>query len=107
MVGMVALSGWRPDRVATDGAQVATLAEVHAIAELRCTACHSATPSNEGFAEAPAGMMFDTADQLYAARDKVFTQVSTGVMPPGNLTGLTDQERATILVWYEAGAPVE
>jgi len=104
---MIAFSGWRPDRVSNEGAEVATLAEVHAIAELRCTACHSATPSDEGFTDAPAGVMFDTPEQLYATRDRVFTQVSTGIMPPGNLTGLTDQERAAILGWYEAGAPAE
>jgi uncharacterized membrane protein len=107
VVAMVALSAWRPDRVAVDGGEVATLAEVHAIASLRCTACHSANPTNEGFAEAPAGMMFDTPEQLYTARDKVFTQVSTGVMPPGNLTGMTEQERAAFIAWYEAGAPVD
>lgn len=107
VVVMVALSGWRPDRIAVEGGEAVALAEVHAIAQLRCVACHSAHPSDEGFAEAPAGMMFDSADQLYAARDKVFTQVSTGVMPPGNLTGMTDQERATLIGWYEAGAPAQ
>ncbi len=107
VVAMVLFSGWRPDRVSTEGVQAASLGEVHAIAQARCTPCHSAHPTQEGFADAPAGIMLDTPDQLYAARDSVFTQVSTGVMPPGNLTQLTDEERAAILAWYEAGAPAE
>ncbi len=107
VAAMVAFSAWRPDRVPNTGMQTATLAEVHAIAQARCTSCHSAAPTDEGFADAPAGMMFDTPDQLYAARDKVFSQVATGIMPPGNLTGLTDQERAAVIGWYEAGASAE
>ncbi|MEZ5666666.1 MAG: urate hydroxylase PuuD [Alphaproteobacteria bacterium] len=104
VAGMFAFSAWRPDRVAVDDPQELVLADVFAVAQQRCTACHSANPTDPNFQVAPAGMMFDTAAQFYAARDKVFSQVSTGVMPPGNLTGLTETERATIVGWYEAGA---
>ena len=107
VVAMVLFSWWRPDRISTEGVQAATLGQVHAIAQARCASCHSARPTQEGFAAAPAGVMMDTPDQIYAVRDRVFTQVSTGVMPPGNLTEMTDEERASILSWYEAGAPTE
>lgn len=105
LVGMVLFSSWRPDRISTEGLPVATLAQVHQIAQMRCTACHSATPTDPNFAEAPSGVMLDTPEQFYAVRDQIFSQVSGGVMPPGNLTGLTDEERAAIIGWYQAGAP--
>jgi uncharacterized membrane protein len=33
------------------------------------------------------------------------TQLSTGVMPIGNLTHMTDDERKLVLAWLADGAP--
>jgi uncharacterized membrane protein len=32
-------------------------------------------------------------------------QLVTGAMPVGNLTGMTDAERADVLAWLQSGAP--
>lgn len=104
VVAMVAFSAWRPDRVDLSGEPVATLAEAQQIVLQRCTVCHAASPSFPGFAEAPLGMMLETPEQLIAARDTVYTQIQTRVMPPGNLTEMTDVERATLMRWIEAGS---
>jgi uncharacterized membrane protein len=44
--------------------------------------------------------MFDSADQIRAQAALIAQQtVITRVMPPGNMTGMTDEERALIAQW--------
>ena len=43
-------------------------------------------------------------DQLRAHLPDVQKQVSLRTMPLGNLTGMTDDERATVLMWIGHGA---
>ena len=78
-----------------------TLAEVRAIVAQRCAVCHSAHPTL--MASAPKGAMFDEPAQIEASADRIHQQVVVlRVMPPGNLTQLTDDERARIAAWYDA-----
>jgi uncharacterized membrane protein len=80
-------------------------ARVQAIVQQRCIACHSAKPSFQGFATAPAGVMLDTPEQLHQHAERVYKQVvQLKAMPLGNLTKMTDDERAAVAAWYEAGA---
>jgi uncharacterized membrane protein len=46
-------------------------------------------------------MAYDTADQLRAQQAKVKEVVASGYMPLGNMTGMTDEERAVIAAWEE------
>jgi uncharacterized membrane protein len=67
----------------------------------RCSACHSAKPTL--VASAPKGAMFDTAEQIQARAPLIYLQVvQTRAMPPGNLTQMTDEERAAVARWYES-----
>jgi uncharacterized membrane protein len=69
-----------------------------------CTACHSATPKL--MPSAPKGTMFDTAEQIESHALLIHQQVVvTKVMPPGNLTQMTDDERAAVARWYETRKP--
>jgi uncharacterized membrane protein len=78
---------------------------VQAIVQQRCVACHSATPSFQGFATAPAGIMLDTPEMLHQHAERVYKQVvRLKAMPLGNLTKMTDDERAAVAAWYESGA---
>ena len=62
-------------------------------------------PAQPGFAAAPVGMMLQTPDLIHKNAAKVYQQaVQLKAMPLGNLTKITDQERATIGAWYDAGA---
>ena len=82
--------------------------EALAIAQTRCPACHSATPTDESFDAAPGGIMFDTAAQLKANAQKVLAQaVLTDAMPLGNMTEMTPDERARLGAWIRAGTPDE
>ena len=80
--------------------------DVKDIIAQRCQVCHSATPSLDGISAAPNGVMYDSHAQVKAVASKIKTQaVDLKVMPPGNLTNMTDEERALLGAWINAGAP--
>jgi uncharacterized membrane protein len=67
--------------------------------------CHAAKPTQEGFSAPPKGVMLETAAQIRARATMINQQVWVSrVMPPGNLTHITDDERRTIARWFMAGA---
>ena len=85
-----------------------TFAEVQKIVALRCSGCHAAAPAQPGFAVAPKGFLLDSAELIVANAQKINEQsVVTRTMPIGNLTQMTDAERATLAAWIAAGAPAK
>jgi uncharacterized membrane protein len=89
---------------ATAGRMV-TFDEARHVIDRRCAACHSAQPSDLTFGAAPAGVMFDTPEQIVARAPRIRERaVVTRTMPPGNKTHITDDERAIIGRWVELGA---
>ena len=90
-------------RAATDPA--VQFSKVQAVVTQRCATCHAAQPSQPGFATAPAGIMLDSAPLIRQNSEKIYKQaVQLKAMPIGNLTNMTDQERALLAAWFEAGA---
>jgi len=84
------------------------LADVHRIVSERCATCHATKPTQAGFNEAPKGVLLDTTASIVANAQKINEQaVLTKAMPIGNLTGMTDAERATLGAWIAAGAPAK
>lgn len=78
-----------------------SLDTVRPVIDSRCTVCHSATPTHVAFPAAPGGVMFDTDEQIEAEASRIHQQtVVLQVMPIGNLTEMSDQERALIDAWY-------
>ncbi|TAK88354.1 MAG: hypothetical protein EPO20_02710 [Betaproteobacteria bacterium] len=83
----------------------AEFSEVKRIIDARCVACHAQRPSYPGIAEAPKGVKLDTAERIRAQARQIHQQsVRTNVMPPGNLTRLSAEERALLDRWFRAGA---
>jgi uncharacterized membrane protein len=79
--------------------------EVNAIFALRCTQCHSKTPTDKQWTTAPNGVKFDTADEIVKMQEKIMTRaVLTNSMPQGNVTKMTDAEREVIKTWIMQGA---
>lgn len=72
------------------------------IVHTRCTTCHAAQPTQQGFAAPPSGIILQTPADMKIHQDKIVTAVQTGYMPLGNLTQLTDTERQQ-LVAYASG----
>ena len=95
-----------PQPVAPRAGQVApSFAQVQAIISQRCVTCHAAHPAQAGFAAAPAGVMLDSAELIHQHAANIYRQsVTLRAMPIGNLTGITEAERAAIAAWFEAGA---
>lgn len=79
---------------------------VAAVIHGRCAACHAQKPTMEGFEEAPNGVVLDTLEHAARYAQKI-NQVSilTDVMPPANMTEMTDVERRLLADWIAAGAP--
>jgi uncharacterized membrane protein len=73
---------------------------VEAIMARRCVSCHAAQPTQAGFAQAPKGVMLETAEQYRQHAAKIAETVASRYMPIGNLTGMTDAERAAVADWY-------
>jgi len=74
--------------------------EVRMVVEHRCTTCHSAQPTHPAFPAAPGGVVLDTDAQIVAEALRIQQQVATGIMPIGNLTGMTEEERKIIDRWW-------
>jgi len=101
----VAIAPPRPAASAAAADPAAQFAQVRSIMKERCLSCHSAAPTQPGFAAAPAGIVFDTPDQVHQRAAQIHKQVvELKAMPIGNLTNMTDAERATIAAWFAAGA---
>jgi uncharacterized membrane protein len=76
--------------------------QVRNVINARCTSCHSAAPVHPAFPVAPLGIVFDTDEQIRADADRIYQQtVVTRVMPIGNLTAMTGEERLIIEAWYQ------
>jgi uncharacterized membrane protein len=86
-------------RQAVEGRPV-EFSEVKQVLDRRCLACHAEKPTFQGLAEAPKGFKVDTRERIEAQRLLIHQQtVLSRAMPPGNLTGMTDEERALLDRW--------
>ena len=82
-----------------------TFKQVQTVIEQRCSSCHAAKPSSPMFSSAPAGVMFDTAEQIELLAPRIHAQaVATQTMPLGNLTQMTQAERDLLASWVSQGA---
>ena len=97
----------RPDDAEPAGAAAVPFSQVAAIVEQRCAVCHSMTPTNSSFSSPPAGIAFDTPEQIRARAAVIDEQaVRTRAMPLGNVTEMTDAERELLGRWIAQGAKV-
>ncbi len=68
----------------------------------RCSTCHSATPTDPLFQSPPGGLVFHDYDSIANKADKIYSQtVQTQIMPLANRTGMTDEERNLLGLWYQ------
>ena len=87
-------------------AEIPSAEDAFAVVQARCVSCHSAKPTDENFEEAPGGIMFDSTEELKSHATRVLAQtVLSDVMPLGNETGMTDDERQLLGAWIRAGTP--
>jgi uncharacterized membrane protein len=105
-VGVLAVAVAVYPRSAPTSSPTVTFAEAQSVIARRCQPCHSATPVQPGFTEAPYGIKFDTPDEIVARAQQINDQaVVTKNMPLNNLTNITQDERDVLAAWVQAGAP--
>jgi len=81
-----------------------TYAEIEEILVARCVTCHAAEPAHRLFDEPPGGILLETEAQVRAVLSKIeAVTVHTRIMPLGNFTGMTDEERAVLAAWIRSG----
>jgi uncharacterized membrane protein len=91
-------------RGAQTGGPAVAMTQVQSVIALRCVPCHAAQPRQEGFAQPPKGVILETPDQIALHAAKIGETVANRYMPIGNLTQMTDDERALIAGWAAQGA---
>jgi uncharacterized membrane protein len=124
-VPMIAVAAWlsvlvAPARLEAAGGETpaggpaAALAEgpapsyaaVQAVVLARCIACHSNAPRVPAFGAAPGGVNFEKPGVLHRYAERIRIRVvETRTMPLGNMTGMTEDERALLARWVAHGAP--
>ena len=84
-----------------------SFADARHVIDRRCAMCHSAQPADLTFGVAPAGVMFDTPDEIAARVLRIRERaIVTRTMPPANKTNITDTERALLARWIDQGAHI-
>ncbi len=107
MIGLIVAIAPRQSSTAMS-ASAGTFADVQRIVTERCAGCHATQPTQPGFTSPPKGVAFDTPEDIVAKAEQIHQQtVLSNVMPIGNLTKMTAEERAVLGAWYAAGARAE
>jgi len=76
--------------------------EVREILDAHCTRCHSATPADPAFVLPPNNVVFDSAEEIDAMRERIlYRAVTTRTMPPLNTTHMTNEDRALLGCWSQ------
>ena len=102
---VIALAPWdrRGGRASGSGTAAAALpaARVQSIFAARCVPCHSRSPTQPGFSAAPNGVVLQSLAEVRAHLPQVRQQLALRAMPVGNVTGMTEEERALLLGWAD------
>ncbi|MDK2778356.1 MAG: urate hydroxylase PuuD [Pseudomonadota bacterium] len=98
----LALAAWMaPKPVATTGNVINSDQALH-ITHLRCAECHAAQPTSDMFKTPPAGIILEDEAHLLQYKDRMISALQTSYMPLGNITAMTDDERAQLIGWLQA-----
>ncbi len=99
-VVLVMAIAWLMAPKAQLAAEPVNFAEVSQVIHARCLVCHAEKPAFQGLAEAPKGVRLDTPERVRAQAQLIYQQTALArAMPPGNVTGMTEDERALIARW--------
>jgi uncharacterized membrane protein len=98
----------RPGERGADSAARVSFAQVEPILRSRCVVCHAERPTLPGFQQPPGGLRLETPSQVQIAAPRIHQQaVATRAMPIGNITQMTEDERALLGRWLAAGARID
>ncbi len=106
LVAVIALTTHRPAPAGGAVAQkdLVPFGKVLLIVNNRCTPCHSSEPFQPGYKidAPPKGVLLETPEEIKKQAALIYQQaVKTKVMPFGNMTRMTQDERDTLGQWIE------
>ena len=90
-------------------AAVAMMASPHfeaasQVVQTRCAMCHTASPGWPGILQAPKNVILDQPAAIANHAHEIAIQAGySHAMPPGNVTDMTDEERALLVAWVREG----
>lgn len=83
----------------------AQFADASLAVQTRCSMCHTAEPVWPGIFEAPKNVILDNDIAIANhAKDIAIQAGYAHAMPPGNVTEMTDDERALLVAWFREGS---
>ena len=93
-LAVLGLALWlRPEDAGSDATAPVGFEQIRPVVAQRCAPCHAG-------ASAPLGIRLERRAEIEARADDIERQaVQTSAMPPGNATGMTDQERELLAAW--------
>ncbi|MAF05182.1 urate hydroxylase PuuD [Herbaspirillum sp.] len=105
-VAAVAPSSSAAPAPAGEAVAAGPFAQVQQVIQARCIQCHAAKPT---LMPVPGkGVLLDSPEHISQHAQQIYQQaVVQKAMPLGNMTQITDDERAIIGKWFESGAPVK
>jgi len=72
--------------------------------QARCAMCHTAEPGWPGILQAPKNVILDKPVAIANHAREIAIQAGySHAMPPGNVTDMTDEERALLVAWVREG----
>ena len=81
--------------------------EINNIIKYRCGVCHAKNPTTEGIDSPPKGIVYASPLDIIKNLSLIQTQaIDSDALPPGNMTGITQQEREKLLLWIQQGANI-
>ena len=98
IVGLVVWLAPAPRAAAAAAPAAVSMAQVKAVVDQRCALCHNAQVQQKNVALHTPELIKQHAQNVYQQA------VVLKLMPMNNATQITDDERALIKRWYEAGA---
>ncbi len=102
-IGLLSAAG---PRDAKTGAATPNFQTVENIISSRCSPCHAAEPVWASIPTAPRGILLDDAEHIRRNARLIGRNAAwSNAMPPGNITEMTPDERATLAAWLDAGEP--
>ncbi|GGA64724.1 cysteine desulfurase [Nitratireductor aestuarii] len=68
----------------------------------RCSMCHASETAYDGIHIAPKNVKFDSDNDIAAHAREIYLQAGRShAMPPGNVSGITEEERRLLVTWFE------
>lgn len=81
--------------------------EVRQIVAMHCLACHADVPTHPDYTVAPGGVSLSRPEQIRQYAAQIFDQaVASDIMPLGNDTTMSEEERNRLGAWIQQGADI-